>query len=124
MAVSRVGGGTDPVGDVWYTGTVDTSVECSTKDGRSLSLSPTENANTEALWLAPNDYDVSVNGTPLGLIVNYDYAKVWADGESYESYQPPAFMITNSDDEVLSVSAGAPCDWANGTSVEVTVAHK
>lgn len=118
-----MGGGTEPIGEVWYTGTIDLNAECVTEEVvayRGVELSPTEIANAEALWDSPNGYDISVNDVSLSLIVDYDYMKAWAVGESSLSYEMPLFSVARGEETEKLVAVGVPCDWTGDVKIYVT----
>lgn len=113
------GGGSDPVGEVWYTGTLG---ECDGGIKITESISETDKANTIDLFTNPTTYDVSMNGTPLALVHQSSESVTFADNaDELQATKLVNIETLNGQFEEGQAFVKCPTDITN---VEVTVAKK
>lgn len=112
------GGGTEPVGEVWYTGTLG---ECQGGYKSAVSVNETDKANTADLQANPTDYIVAMNGTTLQYWAqgSVDGLVAFVDDEVAQNYILSVGYIDGNFECYGSVKC--PTDI---TTIEVTVAHK
>ena len=113
------GGGTEPVGEVWYTGALG---EC--QDGYKFNvdnLNETDKATTADLQANPTDYIVTMNGTTLqySAQLSVDGLVTFVDDEVAHNYSLAVGYIDGNFEGYVTVKC--PTDI---TAVEVTVTHK
>ena len=111
------GGGTEPIGEVWYTVTVP-SGECN-ESGYAMSMTPTPNARTSELVGNPNAYDVSVNGVVMSVAMAGGGAVAFSDA-GLDDFT----VMLEIDESTQALDLKCPPRFDAGTNVEVTVTKK
>ena len=111
-----MGGGTEPIGEVWYTGTLG---ECN--DGwKEATLAETDKADSADLVTNPTNYDVFVNGVArIVTVVAEGEAIRISDNES----DPSVEVFIHFEEGEFDGNVGVKCP-TDITTIEVTVAHK
>ena len=113
-----VRGGSEPVGEVWFTGEITEDTPCS-EGVKSVNITATSDADVDGILANPTNYAVKFNDIELPTFEDQsDEDHMLYSWSISESVISPALIYSNGESWI----AFAPCDFTG--DVNIYVAHK